>query len=430
MIIDFLALRSSRLRIQFLHPLYLGLIFAGLLMAQPVAAGVADEDCLNCHEDKDLKDNSDRSLFVDKVQFGNSIHGRSGISCVNCHADLEKVKDFPHPDKLAKVNCSGCHTEAQQKFERSIHGKAVTDKGLERVHCQSCHGYHDVLEGHNVNSRTHPLQQPATCGSCHFDGSFQAKHRVNAKDFLNTVHGIALVKYGLSNSATCVTCHGSHEVTDTSDPASLVSKKNVPATCGHCHEGILKDYLEGVHGQDFQKGIRDVPVCTDCHGEHQILSPQDKQSKVYATHVALTCARCHDNQDLARIYNLPAQRLRSFQGSFHGIASHFGETRVASCISCHGFHNIRPSSDPKSPINSANLPKTCGQCHGGAIQQLTQVKVHVLDPKAANYAGFIIQNFYFYTISIVMGSFVLYIAADLKARLSKRSQSRPKGGDV
>ena len=50
----------------------------------------------------------------------------------------------------------------------------------------------------------------------------------------------------------------------------------------------------------------------------------------------------------------------------------------------------------------------------------------MLDPKAANYAGFIIQNFYFYTISIVMGSFVLYIAADLKARLSKSSESRPQ----
>ena len=85
MIIDFLPLRSSRLRIRFLHPLHLGLLFAGLLIAQSVAAGVADEDCLNCHEDKDLKDNSDRSLFVDKVQFGNSIHGRSGISCVSCH---------------------------------------------------------------------------------------------------------------------------------------------------------------------------------------------------------------------------------------------------------------------------------------------------------------------------------------------------------
>ena len=287
-----------------------------------------------------------------------------------------------------------------------------------------------MLEGRNNSSRTHPLQQPSTCGSCHFNGSLKDKHRVKAKDFLNSVHGIALAKYGLSNSATCVSCHGSHDVANTSSPESLVSKKNVPHTCGHCHEGILKDYLEGVHGQDFTKGIRDVPVCTDCHGEHQILSPQDKHSKVYATQVALTCAGCHDNQDLTRKYNLPVQRLRSFQGSFHGIASHFGETRVANCISCHGFHNIRPSSDPKSPINPANLPSTCGQCHGGAIQRLSQVKVHVLDPKAANYAGFIIQNFYFYTISIVMGSFVLYIAADLKARLSKRSESRPKGGDV
>ena len=428
--IDFLSDRSSHRRTRFISAIHLGLLLTGFLLAQPLAAGVPDEECLNCHGDKDFKDDSNRSLFVDTVQFGGSIHGRSGISCVSCHSDLEKVKDFPHAEKLARVDCSGCHPDAQQKFEKSVHGKARTDKGQERVHCQSCHGYHDVLEGRNVNSRTHPLQQPATCGSCHFESSFQAKHRVNAKDFLNSVHGIALVKYGLSNSATCVTCHGSHEVTDTSDPESLVSKKNVPHTCGHCHEGILKDYLEGVHGQDFKKGIRDVPVCTDCHGEHQILSPQDKHSKVYATQVALTCAGCHDNQDLTRIYNLPAQRLRSFQGSFHGIASHFGETRVASCISCHGFHNIRPSSDPKSPINPANLPNTCGQCHGGAIQRLTQVKVHVLDPKAANYAGFIIQNFYFYTISIVMGSFVLYIAADLRARLSKRSESRPKGGDV
>ena len=183
-----------------------------------------------------------------------------------------------------------------------------------------------------------------------------------------------------------------------------------------------------MHRQDFQKGIRDVPVCTDCHGEHQIFRPRTNNPRSMQRKW-LSPAGCHDNQDLTRIYDLPAQRLRSFQGRFHGIASHFGETRVANCISCHGFHNIRPSSDPKSPINPANLPNTCGQCHGGAIQRLTLVKLHVLDPKAANYAGFIIQNFYFYTISIVMGSFVLYIAADLKG-LSKKTQSRSKGGNV
>ena len=421
MIIDFLLPFSLRRPMRFSFVVFLAM--AGFFATWPAKAAVPDEDCLGCHEDKDLKDNTNRSLWVDKALFADSIHGRSRISCVSCHSDLGKVRDFPHAEKLAKVDCSTCHPAALEKFSKSIHGKARTDQGEARVHCQSCHGHHDVLESSNVSSKTHPLQQPATCGSCHFDGSFQTNRRVVAKDFLQSVHGIALVKFGLSNNATCVTCHGSHEVVDTSDPISPVSKRHVPNTYGHCHEGILRDYLEGVHGQDFKKGIRDVPVCTDCHGEHQILAPQDKKSKVYATQVAMTCTRCHDNQELARVYNLPAQRLRSFEGSFHGIASHFGETRVANCISCHGFHNIRPSSDPKSSINPANLPNTCGQCHGGGSQRLTQVKVHVLDPKAANYAGYIVQNFYFYLIAIVMGSFLLYISADLKARFSKRSES-------
>ncbi|MFN8005791.1 MAG: hypothetical protein U0V70_01935 [Terriglobia bacterium] len=405
----------------------LSIFSVGMLPPRTAIAGVPDEECMNCHEDKELKDGANRPLFVDKAQFDNSIHGRSGISCVSCHTDLENIKDFPHPENLKKVECASCHPEAQAKFEKSVHAKARTDQGGQKVLCRSCHGHHDVLESRQVNSRTHPLQQPATCGTCHFDGSLQGKHRVDAKDFLTSVHGVALIKYGLSNSATCVTCHGSHEVVDTSEAGSLVSRRNVPHTCGRCHEGILRDYLEGVHGQDFERGIKDVPVCTDCHGEHRILSPQDNQSKVYATKVALTCAGCHDNQDLTQAYHLPPGRLRSFQGSFHGVASHFGETRVASCISCHGFHNIRPSSDPKSPVNQANLPNTCGQCHGGAIQRLSNAKIHVLDPKVTNYAGFLIQKFYFYMISTIMGCFVLYIAADLKFRLSRNSKRHSRG---
>jgi nitrate/TMAO reductase-like tetraheme cytochrome c subunit len=140
-------------------------------------------------------------------------------------------------------------------------------------------------------------------------------------------------------------------------------------TCGQCHAGILKDYLEGVHGQDFAKGVRDVPVCTDCHGEHQILAPQDKQSKF------IPSGRAHlrevpRQRGTHSKYNLPEKRLRTFQGSFHGLASAYGETKVANCASCHGFHNIRPSSDRNSPIHPAHLPQTCSQCHAGAGEKL------------------------------------------------------------
>jgi len=408
-------LRMTRVRV-------LGALLLLVFTVRSLSADDPNEQCLMCHEDQSLKNQAGHSLFVNKVGFEQSVHGKSGIGCVGCHADLESVKDFPHAEKLVKVNCASCHEQTHKKFEASVHAVARIGKEVQALSCVSCHGYHDVLESKDVHSKTHPLNQPQTCGSCHLSQVNGKKGQGFVKDFLQSTHGIALSKTGLVNSATCASCHGSHEVKRTADPAAPISRRQVPNTCGQCHAGILKDYLEGVHGQDFAKGVRDVPVCTDCHGEHQILSPQDKHSKVYSTQVALTCAKCHDNEDLIRKYNLPEKRLRTFQGSFHGLASAYGETKVANCASCHGFHNIRPSSDPNSPINPAHLSQTCSQCHAGAGEKLSQVKIHILDPKAANYAGYVIRKAYFALITFMIGSFVVYILADLKTRLRLRSR--------
>jgi DnaJ-class molecular chaperone len=35
------------------------------------------------------------------------------------------------------------------------------------------------------------------------------------------------------------------------------------------------------------------------------------------------------------------------------------------CEDCHGdAHQIEGGGDPKSPVNHANIPATCGRCHG------------------------------------------------------------------
>ncbi len=402
------------------------LIFSLALIATPHL--LAEEDpngqCLMCHEDKSLNDSAGRSLFVDKAKFDQSIHGKSGIGCVSCHNDLESVKDFPHAEKLAKVDCATCHESAQKQFEASVHFHSHVGNKAREVTCVSCHGVHDILEKSDVGSRVHPLSLPQTCGSCHFSEVNGKKGQGFVLDYLESVHGRALRKTGLSISATCATCHGAHDIKRTSDSTSLVSRGQVPNTCGKCHTGIVKDYLAGVHGKDFSTGMRDVPVCTDCHGEHNILSPQNKKSKVYATQVALTCAKCHDSDELAQKYALPPARMRTFQGTFHGIASMAGEAKVANCVSCHGFHNIRPSSDPRSSIHPANLPQTCGQCHRGAGEKLAQAKIHVLDIKTTNYAVYVVQRFYYYLILMILGSFVLYILADLNARRRRRTAAR------
>jgi hypothetical protein len=391
---------------------------------QSWAAPETKEQCLACHEDPTLKDPSGRSLFVSQKVFAKSIHGTSGLSCVSCHTDLENVNDFPHSEKLAKVNCSFCHEEAQKKFQQSVHAGVQAKNDRTLVTCGSCHGYHDILARRDVNSRIHPLQLPQTCGSCHFSKVESRKATGFVKGYLESVHALALSKAGLSTSATCATCHGAHEVKQPEDPSSPVSRRHVPETCGQCHSGILRDYHEGVHGQAFAEGVREVPVCTDCHGEHEIRSPLDRQSKVYPTQVALTCAKCHDDEEITQKYHLPTARLRSFQGTFHGIASAYGETRVANCASCHGFHNIRRSVDPKSPVNHVNLPQTCGQCHVGAGPRLSRVTIHVLDERTANYAGYLVKKLYFYFISAIIGGFVFYILADFNARRRLRRKGR------
>ena len=156
------------------------------------AADDLNEQCLMCHEDQSLKNQAGHSVFVRKELVENSVHGKSGVSCVNCHADLESVKDFPHAARLAKVNCATCHDKAQKQFDNSVHADARVGGESQAVSCVSCHGYHDVVESKEVPSKTHPLNQPETCGRCHFSRVNGKKGQGFVRDFLQSTHGIAL----------------------------------------------------------------------------------------------------------------------------------------------------------------------------------------------------------------------------------------------
>ena len=97
-----------------------------------------------------------------------------------------------------------------------------------------------------------------------------------------------------------------------------------------------------------------------------------------------TCARCHESVRLAGEFGVEGRRGSTYLASYHGLASKSGSKVVANCASCHGAHNILPSSDPKSKVNHANLIKTCGQCHPGVTEKFIQGKVHVDAPLSAD----------------------------------------------
>jgi hypothetical protein len=86
---------------------------------------------------------------------------------------------------------------------------------------------------------------------------------------------------------------------------------------------------------------------------------------------------CHASERLNTKYNLPADRVRTFFDSYHGLANAYGSTLAANCASCHGYHKILPSTDTNSTIHANQLVATCGKCHPGANEKFSLSKIHV-----------------------------------------------------
>jgi hypothetical protein len=229
-------------------------------------------------------------------------------------------------------------------------------------------------------------------------------------------------------TAVCKDCHGSHTILPADDPRSAVHRKNIPEDCGKCHAGITKVYWESVHGKAVAAGSLDTPVCTDCHGEHTILKPTDPRSEVSPKNIATTCSACHEDVKLAAAYNLPPRRLVTYLDSYHGVANKFGNAVVANCASCHGVHDIRPSTDPQSSIHKDNLPSTCGKCHPGAAKHFAEGLVHVEATKESLYGKWLVRRFYTIFISILVLLFGSYVALDLLGRWRRKHSDREGSG--
>ena len=206
-------------------------------------------------------------------------------------------------------------------------------------------------------------------------------------------------------SLSCDTCHESHE--------KYPHPKNAAKPeCGACHESVASDYNRSVHGQAVARGVAQAPLCTDCHGEHSIQKHTNPASPVSAGRVTETCGSCHGNVRLSERFGMPADRLVSFEASFHGLAAKSGNQTVANCASCHGVHNILASSDSKSTVNPKNLAQTCGKCHAGAGQRFAITPVHIVANRAEPAAVRWVRLIYLILIPVVIGLMLLHNAGD------------------
>jgi hypothetical protein len=237
--------------------------------------------CLECHSDKTLsKTNAagkEVSLFVDEAKLKGTIHKTN--ACMDCHVDITSK----HPDDNVPAqppSCTKCHDKESKDYATSIHGLSHMMGASGAASCWDCHGSHNILPAKQADSPVFKLNLPGTCAKCHSNPGltkeYQMKYPEAASQYLDSIHGRALLKMGLIVAPSCNDCHGVHDIKRAVDRESPINHINVAKTCGKCHVGIEETYDKSIHGQLLAKGDKRGPVCTDCHTSHEVETPQER----------------------------------------------------------------------------------------------------------------------------------------------------------
>ncbi len=275
-------------------------------------------ECTDCHTkpDRKLLLESGETLFttIDMDIYVESSHGEAEIACEECHTDFG-MRHFPHrvpdPTNLRDFSiemaegCKECHEEEHDKTMDSMHEQALLLGDKNAAICTDCHNPH---EQHRLtNEETGELLPearlhiPETCARCH-------STIYNA--YAESVHGAALTQEHNLDVPTCIDCHGVHDI---GDPTTAGYRLQSPKICTDCHTdaermdqydistNIYDTYVADFHGTSvflFEQESPDQevnkPVCFDCHGTHDIYSPENPEHGfAIKANLLDTCERCH-----------------------------------------------------------------------------------------------------------------------------------------
>ncbi len=142
----------------------------------------------------------------------------------------------------------------------------------------------------------------------------------------------------------CLSCHGNEDMT---------------VTLENGQEASL--FMNAEHlASSVHKQLR----CVDCHADNaEVPHPERTFKDVAAFRASFkdTCNKCH------------AENQKKMLDSVHGKLQAQGNSKVPTCTSCHGAHDVVRPAEPRTRIAA-----TCGACH----KELAEKYVHSVHGQA------------------------------------------------
>jgi predicted CXXCH cytochrome family protein len=270
---------------------------------------MADEKkyCMSCHgQDISMQFRSGEvmSVKVDISELQGSVH--KNHTCSDCHFGFSTER---HPERnfrtkrdyeiVLSETCRRCHFDKYTELQDNIHYNALKKGNLDAPVCTDCHGGHSIQSG-----RAEKILSARRCMECHTEVF---------NTYLSSVHGKALIDKYNQDVPICVDCHTAHSIID---PRTFDFRENVQNICINCHTNkeimgryglstdIVRTYLSDFHGVTprfyrKQREItgrhgRQIAVCTDCHGIHNIVSTIYADAEdIIKSNLVKTCLECH-----------------------------------------------------------------------------------------------------------------------------------------
>lgn len=365
----------------------------------------ADFACSDCHD-------QDGEPAINMEAYADSIHG--DMACIDCHEGADTDFD-EHPMNLKPVSCTMCHEDAVDQLKSSLHAE---------LSCIQCHlNIHELDPANSIVANGDAMLE--VCGRCHAnrdelsiaDGEIrpdvnQFKHlppqHSIIKHYKRSAHHSNVDENGRV-AATCVDCHGAHDILKRTEPESKTARLNLSNTCGQCHPEVAKSFELSVHAEGIRKGWEESPTCAGCHNSHLVLSTDSPEALTSKLKLAeAICLSCHEDERLITHYGLDQFIGSTYRDSYHSMAGAMGSEEAATCVDCHTTHRILRSTNEASTTHESRIAATCGNCHAGADETFAASYDHKSSLKTGNIINYYVKQAYIWMILLVIGGMLLH----------------------
>ena len=271
----------------------------------------------------------------------------------------------PAPVPEAVTYCLSCHEDETLSLtlkDGSSMSLFVGTKDLESsVHTSQL----ICTDCHAKYDQDHPSGATFDSRRAYTVSSYELCKKCHFDTYTRTLESVHydLLKAGLDTAPVCTDCHGSHNI-----PNPHLKRAMMSRSCAACHTDINRMYASSVHGRVLvEDDNQDVPACADCHTHHQVQQPETTKFRLNSPDM---CIRCHGDERLMAKYGISTTVAQTYLADFHGVTAslsrNLSETQqqvVVTCIDCHGAHDIASPKLKGPEAMKATVAAACSKCH-------------------------------------------------------------------